>query len=185
MGISRDEDGNVPTVWQFAQMSMQPHNEHLRMAAARFASETSMTVQALGVVQDSNPASAEAIFAAKEDLVIEATSTMATFGAGMVRVGQTAVMLRDGLSDPPAESRMLQAKWANPATPSVVSAADAAVKFVAAVPDLAETTVILEQMGFSQSDITRILADRARLRGRSTLEAALAAASAVDDGNED
>ena len=181
--IGNDEDGNTPTVGQFAQMTMQPHTDHLRTIAARFASEASLPMSSLGIVQD-NPASAEAIFAAKEDLVIECQSAMRSFGASLSRAGQTAVMLRDGLSEPPREALALQAKWANPATPSVVSAADAAVKFVAAVPDLAESTVILEQMGFSQSDITRVLADRARRRGRSVIESALAAAGSVGDGVE-
>lgn len=182
-GISRDEDGNAPTVGQFPQMTMQPHTDHLRSIAARFASETSLPLSSLGIVQD-NPSSAEAIYAAKEDLVIEAKDTAAMFGGSLVRAARTAVMLRDGLTEPPADSKALQAKWANPATPSVVSAADAAVKFVAAVPDLAESTVILEQMGFSQPDITRIVADRRRARGASVLERALAASVTEPDGDE-
>src|SRR5690606_9676835 len=74
LAISRDEDGNMPQVGQFAQMSMQPHNEHLRSIAARFCAETSLPLSSIGIVQD-NPSSAEAIYAAKEDLVIEAHAT--------------------------------------------------------------------------------------------------------------
>lgn len=166
--LGKDEDGDTPSVGQFPQMSMQPHTEMLRSIAARFAGETSMPISSLGIVQD-NPASAEAIFAAKEDLVIEAQDASRAFGAALVRVAQDAVMLRDGLDSVPDELRQLQAKWGNPATPSVVSAADAVVKQVAAVPWLAESPLILERLGYTQAEIVRLLADKRRAQGMSLL----------------
>lgn len=159
--VGRDENNDLPTVGEFRQMTMQPHTDHLRSIASRFASEASLPLGALGVVQD-NPDSAEAIYAAKEDLVIEAGNAGNSYGAGLVRVGQNVVTLRDGLDSPPDEMRWLQANWRNPATPSVVSAADAAVKQVAAVPWLAESPLILKRMGFTQPEIVQLLADKKR-----------------------
>lgn len=173
--VSKDEDGDVPTVGEFRQMSMQPHTEMLRSIASRFAAETSLPLSSLGIVQD-NPASAEAIFAAKEDLVIEAQNAGKTFGAGLVRVGQNIVLLRDGLDRVPDELRRLQASWVNPATPSVVSAADAVVKQVAAVPWLAESPLILSRLGYTQAEIVQLLSDKRRGQGRAVLEALTAAA---------
>ena len=159
--VGRDEEGQVPTVGQFPQQSMQPHNDHLRMIASRFSGETSIPLGSLGVVQD-NPSSAEAIYAAKEDLVIEAQDAGTAFGARLKRIGQNVVMLRDGLAEVPSELRRLEANWQNPATPSVVSAADAVVKQVAAVPWLAESPLTLKRLGYTQPEIVQLLADKRR-----------------------
>lgn len=159
--IGRDENNDLPQIHEFKQMSFQPHNDHLRMIAARFASEASLPLGALGIVQE-NPDSAEAIYAAKEDLVIEAQNAGKSYGTRLTRVGQNIVMLRDGLDSPPDETRWLQANWQNPATPSVVSAADAVVKQVAAVPWLAESPLILKRMGYTQAEIVQLLADKKR-----------------------
>lgn len=177
--ISRDENGDIPTLGQFQQMSMQPHFEHLRTLAGLFAGETSVPLSSLGIVQD-NPSSAEAIYAAKEDLVIESTAATRVWGDGLRRAAVTAVMLRENLTEPPAELRALRAKWRNPATPSVVSAADATVKKVSALPWLADSEVILEDLGYDDATITRLLADKRRAAGPSRLDAFRAAATEVD-----
>ena len=174
LAISRDEDGEVPEVGQFAQQSMQPHMEQLRGWASLFAGETGVPVSSLGIVQD-NPSSAEAIYAAKEDLVIEASSANRVWGAALRRAASTAVMLRDGLTEPPQEMRTLQPKWRNPATPSVVSASDALVKQVSALPWLAESDVALEALGYDQATITRLRADKRRSESGPRLAALIEA----------
>jgi hypothetical protein len=177
LAITRDEEGEVPEVGQFAQQSMQPHMDQLRGWASLFAGETGVPVSSLGIVQD-NPSSAEAIYAAKEDLVIEANSANRVFGSALRRAATTGVMLRDGLSEPPEELRLVQAKWRNPATPSVVSASDALVKQVSAIPWIAESDVALESLGYDQATITRLRADKRRAEGRATAAALVAAARA-------
>lgn len=174
LAISRDEEGEVPEIGQFAQQSMQPHMDQLRGWASLFAGETGVPVSSLGIVQD-NPSSAEAIYAAKEDLVIEAGSANRVWGAALRRAATTAVMLRDGLSEPPAEMRAVQAKWRNPATPSVVSASDALVKQVSAIPWIADSDVALESLGYDQATITRLRADKRRSQGSANLAALVAA----------
>lgn len=184
LAISKDEDGDTPTVGQFAQQSMQPHMDQLKGWAALFAGETGLPLSSLGVVQD-NPASAEAIYAAKEDLVIEANAANRGWGASLRRAATTAVMLRDGLTEPPEELRALQAKWRNPATPSVVSASDALVKQVSAIPWLAESDVALEALGYDQATITRLVADKRRAQGRAMVAGLSAAAGAATAGVAD
>lgn len=176
LAISRDEEGEVPEVGQFAQQSMVPHMEQLRGWASLFAGETGLPVSSLGIVQD-NPASAEAIYAAKEDLVIEAAAANRSWGASLRRIATTAVMLRDGLTEPPAEMRQMQAKWRNPATPSVVSAADALVKQATVLPWLAESDVALEALGYDQATITRLRADKRRAESTGRLDALIGLAS--------
>lgn len=175
LAISRDEEGDLPTVGQFPQQSMQPHMEQLRGWASLFAGETNLPVSSLGIVQD-NPASAEAIYAAKEDLVMEAAAANRVYGSALRRAATTAVMLRDGLTEVPEEARLLQAKWRNPATPSVVSASDAMVKQVTAFPWMAESDVALEALGYDQATITRLLSDKRRAQASGRLDALVNAA---------
>ena len=181
VAISKDEDGDLPTLGQFPQMSMQPHFDHLRTLAALFAGETSLPLSSLGIVHD-NPSSAEAIYAAKEDLVIEASGFTRSLGSSLRRAGITSVMMRDGLTEPPAELRGLRVRWENPATPSVVSASDAMAKQVSAMPWLAESDVALEVLGYTEDQIIRLQADRRRLAGAGALASILDRVTSGDDG---
>ena len=127
----------------------------------------------LGCVQD-NPASAEAIYAAKEDLVIAATNANRTFKYSLNRLMQKTVMLRDGLSDIPSELLSVSNKFRNPAMPSVVSQSDAMVKQISAIPWLGDTEVALEELGYDDSQITRLLDAKRRVEGRGLVGALLA-----------
>ena len=69
--ISKDEDGDVPTLQQVQQASMQPHSDMLKTIAMLVASETNVPVNDLGITMD-NPASAEAMAAAERKLSREA-----------------------------------------------------------------------------------------------------------------
>lgn len=150
-----------PEVGQFPQMTMQPHSEQLRQWASLFAGETSIPVGSLGIVQD-NPSSAEAINQANADLVLDAGVATRSFGVGWVRAVQNALMVRDNRSDLPEEWRRIRAKWRNPATPSQAERADAMTKQIGVLPWLADSEVALEELGYDQTDIERILADKRR-----------------------
>jgi hypothetical protein len=172
--LTKDEDGDTPQVGQFAQATMQPHFEMLRLLATQFAGETGVPVASLGVISD-NPSSAEAIYAAKEDLIVEAQAANRVLGASLARVAQRAVMLRDGLTEPTVELRRLQTRWADPAFTSPVSAGDALVKLNAVFPWLGESEVALEMAGFTAPQITRLLSDKRRA-GSGDVLAAIAGA---------
>ncbi|WP_159844894.1 phage portal protein [Nocardia sp. CY41] len=161
LAIARDDEGNVPTVGTFPQMSMQPHIEHMRSVATRFAGETNLTVGSLGVVQD-NPSSAEAIYAAKEELITEAEAAGEVFGTAWCNAIRTGLMMREKRTEMPAEWAKLRAKLRDPATPSRSAAADAVMKTVSAFPWMAESQVALEQLGWDQTTIDRAMADKRR-----------------------
>ena len=168
-GISRDEEGDVPEVDWTPQASTQPFVEQLRELAAEFAGATSLPLSSLGVIQD-NPSSAEAIAAAKEDLVIKAQRSCRTWDSPIARVYQDAVMIRDGLAEAPEELRRVRTRWGDPAKPSVVSQADAVSKQIAAIPWIGESTVALEALGYSEGQIRRLLADKRRAEAGATLD---------------
>lgn len=178
LAIGADDEGNLPQVGQFPQMSMEPHLAHLRQIAQNFAAEQNLPVSSLGIVQD-NPASAEAIFAAKEELVVEAEGANRVFGSALVRSAQNAILLRDGLAEPTAEMFKLKAKFRDPATPSKSSAADAVVKQVGVLPWLADSDVTLEQLGYDDTTIDRLRDDRRRANVSSLVTRITTAAPAA------
>ena len=173
--ITRDENDNVPEVKQFPQMTMQPLMDQYRMYASQFSGETGLPVSSLGIVQD-NPPSAEALYAAEKDLIVKARASTRVLGAGLRQVARKAVMLRDRMDEASPELRGLQANWLNPAFTSPVTAADALVKLSTVFPWLGETEVALEYAGFTQPEVTRLLADKRRSQGRASLDALMNAA---------
>jgi hypothetical protein len=101
--VGRDENGDLPTFGQLSQGSMQPHTDYMRALAARFSGETNVPISTLGIIHD-QPASAEAIYAASEPLIIEcedyndsARETLRTL-ALMALAAEQGVPL-DGLDD--------------------------------------------------------------------------------------
>ena len=63
----------------------------------------------------------------------------------------------------------IEARFRNPAMPSVVSQSDAMVKQISALPWLAESDVALEELGYSEDQIIRLRSDRAKTQSRSML----------------
>lgn len=177
--LPKDEDGDKPDLQVIPQQSMEPFLAMKRALAAEFASATSLPISALGIVQD-NPSSAEAIYAAKEDLVVEAQNTTRSIGYGLNRIVQDAICLRDGIpvSEMDDEVRNLATRWRNPAMPSVVSQSDAVVKQISAIPELAQTDVALEELGYSAEQIVRIRSQIKRAQAGGVLDRLLAAAPA-------
>nr|DAR93560.1 MAG TPA: PORTAL PROTEIN [Caudoviricetes sp.]DAW01065.1 MAG TPA: PORTAL PROTEIN [Caudoviricetes sp.] len=173
--LPKDEDGDKPDLQVIPQQSMEPFLAMKRALAAEFASATSLPISALGIVQD-NPSSAEAIYAAKEDLVIEAQNTTRSIGYGLNRIVQDAICLRDGIpvTEMDDEVRNLATRWRNPAMPSVVSQSDAVVKQISAIPELAQTDVALEELGYSAEQIVRIRSQIKRAQAGGVLDRLLA-----------
>ena len=177
--LPKDEDGDKPDLQVIPQQNMEPFLAMKRALAAEFASATSLPISALGIVQD-NPSSAEAIYAAKEDLVVEAMNTTRSIGYGLNRIVQDAICLRDGVTvtEMDDEVRNLSTRWRNPAMPSVVSQSDAMVKQIGAIPELAQTDVALEELGYSAEQIVRIRSQIKRAQAGGVLDRLLASTPA-------
>lgn len=177
MAISRDEDGEVPQFGQLPQASMQPHVDYMRSLAARFSGETGIPISELGVVHD-NPASAEAIYAAKESLVIEAENLNMTNGAALRDIGLMALAASRNapLSSLTPAELTLQPRFRNPAMPSIVTQADAIVKAISAFDWMKYSDVALEEFGFAEDQIMRLRSDRIRYQSREMVAVARAQA---------
>lgn len=149
--VGRDEDGNIPQFGQLSQGSMQPHTDYMRSLAARFSGETNVPISTLGVIHD-QPASAEAIYAASEPLIIECEDFNDSARESLKTLALMAIAgeLDVPLEDIPADKADFTPNFRNPAMPSVVSQTDAMVKIASVVPGFAGTDVFFEQIGFAE-----------------------------------
>lgn len=101
---------------------MQPHIDYMRSLAARFSGETNVPLSELGMVTD-NPASAEAVYAAKESMIVDAQNLNADNGEALRDVALMALAVLNGTDFATERARGLaiQPKFRNPSMPSVVS----------------------------------------------------------------
>ena len=176
VGIGPDAD-RVPTIWQSPQLSMQPHIDYMRALACQFSGATNVPLSALGVVSD-NPSSAEAIYAAKEDLVIDAQNLNAQNGIALRNVALMALAVSRG-TDFAAQRDSgvtVNPRFRNPAMPSVVSQTAAIVQQVSAIPWLADTEVALEELGYSEEQIARLQEEKRANQGRELVDRMASAA---------
>lgn len=168
--VTKGEDGDAPDFGQLTQLSMQPHVDYMRSLAAQFSGATNVPLSALGVVSD-NPSSAEAIYAAKEDMVIDAQALNAENGRALVNVAMMALAIEQGsdFATVRGGEASIEARFRNPAMPSVVSQSDAMVKQISAMPWLAESDVALEELGYNEEQIQRLKGDRNKVQTLSII----------------
>ena len=166
------ETGEKPTFGQLAQGSIEPHVQMLRMLATQFSAATGLTVTDVGVVNDANPTSSDAILAQSQTLILTAEQLNTGNAGALYTIAQMAMAIAenvrpDELSD---EAKSIVAHFKNPAMPSVSVTADAAIKLASARQSFAQTDTFLEMVGFDQADIRRIKAQELRSRGLAVLE---------------
>ena len=171
VATSNPETGENPAFGQLAQGSLTPHIEKMRMTATQFAAATGLTVTDVGVVNDANPTSSDAILAQSQTLVLLAQQLNTGNGDALRTIACMAqAVARDcRLTDLTEEETGIMAHFKNPAMPSVAVTADAAIKIASARPEFAGTDTFLEMIGFDQADIRRIKAQEQRARGAQVL----------------
>lgn len=167
--VSKDDDGDSPTITQISQASMQPHSDMLRTVALLVAAETNLPVNDLGITLD-NPASAEAMAAAERKLSREADRQNVRFGAAIKQAVIQAVRLRDGLKDIPQELAAIRSIWAPTKEVSDAALADAFTKIASVIEGYSTSRVGLTRAGLKSEEIASLKADLARMQARSVLD---------------
>lgn len=159
---TRDENGEVPIVGQFAQASLEPHLSYMNHLASRFAAECKVPSEALGI-SNHTYTSSDAMAAASNNLVIEAESLNRTNGAALRNVMQMAMCVAQGktLAEMTQNEKTLQVGFKNPSMPSIAAQADAMVKIAGVAPEFAATPTFFEQVGFSEPVRRRLNAEMA------------------------
>lgn len=165
------DTGENPAFGQLAQGSLTPHVEKMRMTATQFAAATGLTITDVGVVNDANPTSSDAILAQSQTLVLMAQQLNTSNGDALRTIAcmAQAIARNVTLEELTDEERSIMAHFKNPAMPSVAVTADAAIKIASARQEFASTDVFLEMLGFDQADIRRIKAQEQRVRGQRVL----------------
>ena len=153
---TKDEDGDRPTVGQFAQQSMEPHLAQVRMYASLFSGETGLTLDDLGFATE-NPSSAEAIKASHESLRLAARKAKADFGVGFLNVGFLAASVRDDYEYERNALYMTKPVWApvfETDSSMLSSIGDGMVKVNQAIPGFFNTDNFETLTGISASGLT-------------------------------
>ena len=166
------ETGEKPTFGQLQQGTIEPHVQMMRLLATQFSAATGLTVTDVGVVNDANPTSSDAILAQSQTLVCLAEQLNASNAQSLITIARMAQAIASAktLDQLTEEELDVIPHFKNPAMPSVAATADAAVKIASARPEFAGTDTFLEMIGFSQADIRRIKAQEQRERGLQVLE---------------
>ncbi len=161
------ETGEKPSFGQLAQGTIEPHVQMMRTLATQFSAATGLSVTDVGVVNDANPTSSDAILAQTQTLVLLAEQLNAGNGDSLYQIAlmAQAIASKQPIDALPEESRDVIAHFKNPAMPSVAVTADAAIKLASARQSFAQTDTFLEMVGFDQADIRRIKAQEVRARG--------------------
>lgn len=167
-----DPDAKTPTVGQFAQATQTPHIEHMRELAAEMAAEANIPAGVLGVYHD-NPASDRAMHTAYMPLDEDAERAHTPIGWALEQVATLAVMIRDGLTEPPAALRGIRSRFQDPARPTRAAATDAVVKQVETGILPADSEVTLQQLGYDAATIRQIQEDRRRSRVNQLISGAI------------
>ena len=165
------DTGEKPTFGQLTQGSLAPHVEKLRMIATQFSAATGLTVADVGVVNDANPTSSDAILAQSQTLVAMAEQLNVGNGDALRTIALMAVAIANDttvekLDD---DQKAVVPHFKNPSMPSVAVTADAAIKIAASREGFAGTDTFLEMIGFDQADIRRIKAQERLDRSLQTL----------------
>ena len=165
------DTGENLTVGQLPQGSLEPHIAMIRTLATQFSAATGLSSTDVGIVNDANPASSDAILAQTQTLVLTAEQLNAGNGDALTVIAQMAQAIARGVSldELTDEERAVIPHFKNPAMPSVAATADAAVKIAGVRPSFAETDTFLEMIGFSQADVRRIKGQETRVRGLDLL----------------
>ena len=184
--LEPNENGDIPSVGQFSQMTMSPHLEMYRQLAQNLCAATNLPQSAIGIFAE-NPSSAEAMQASEAALADEAEYQWRIFAAPLRRTLQNIIMVRDKLDEPPQESWKTSVKWTPARYSSPSSAADFAVKMVSAFPSLQESQTLMRRAGLTEDDLADINAEIRKKNAVSLLDRALAATNnenPVDENDE-
>ena len=165
------ETGEKPSFGQLSQGNIEPHVQMLRMLSTQYSAATGLTVTDVGVVNDANPTSSDAILAQSQTLILLAEQLNKANGDSLYRIGRMALAIELGTTPDDLTDDMTEiiAHFKNPAMPSIAATTDAALKIATARQGFAQTDIFLEMIGFDQADIRRIRAQEQRAKGESIL----------------
>lgn len=166
----------TPELKHIPQMTMQPFLEQFRLIASAVSGETSIPMSYLGVLQDSNPSSAEAISASEVDLVRVAKETMASMSAARrsVVLDVLTVLYGDLPDAALRDLRGVTPRWTDPRIRSITEQSQFVQLQVAAGNLQPGVESTLRLLPMSEDEVAASVLDNQRAAGSSVLDRLLA-----------
>lgn len=163
--------GTQPNYVQLQPPGMNDHITYMRQLAAQFSGETRLPLSSLGVVSD-NPSSAEAIYAAKEGLIIEAENMNRNNSRAIKNVARMMMAVAKGVpfDELPDNLARVRPHWVRPDREAQPTRIDSVVKLASAIDGFGNTKEALRMSGFDEGEVERIMSEMGRDRGLSILD---------------
>ena len=138
--------------------SMEPLNVHWRLLCGRMSAATGIHVSQFGQVHD-NPASSDAIYAENEPLILKVKDWNEAVSDVLVDVATAMIATERGTTFEAVEASgvPVEARFRNPAMPTLAQQTDSSVKIASVVPGFAQTDTFWEMNGFGKEERERIM----------------------------
>lgn len=146
--ITKDEDGDAPTVGQLAQMDITQFTDAKKDKARDFCAETGLTLRNLGY-ETGNPTSADSLEAMSDDLILEAQACQAEMGEQIKQIAITLYMAVNGTNVVPDALKSMLPAWKPIFKVNIGEAGDAMFKLFSAMPELVGTVEGYQMLGIS------------------------------------
>lgn len=160
--ITKDEDGDAPTIGQLTQMSIDQFETAKKDKARDFCAETSLTLRNLGY-ETSNPTSAESLAAMSDDLVAIATNSQYELGDQIKQLAITLRLALDGNNTIPDGLTDITPAWKPifPIDPGPVG--DSLFKLLSVMPELGGSLASYQMLGIGLREAEELQKKRAAL----------------------
>ena len=161
LALTRDTNGDVPQVGQFAAGDAGNFIQVFENDAQRFSGATNVPLGQLGVLSNTYTSS-QALDAANDPLVLEVEAINARMRESMEEVARLVMALDRDVGYDALDDREMGviAQYMDPAQPTISATADAWTKIGAADKSIVGTRVWYEGLGLSKATIDRIMAAR-------------------------
>lgn len=186
LGLERDENGELPELFQFQAYDPSVFTKILDWYASAVGGIVAATPHDMGLYTQGNPASAEAGLVADDRRNRRTVRMQRQFTGPLIDVAKIAIRFDNG-GKLPSEYERLSLDWSPVAMHAPALEADAISKQIAAgaVPPTSDVT--LERLGYSAVDRRRLEQDRKRQDGREAAKriAGLIPGEEPNGGNAD
>ena len=168
--IDMTNEGTVPQFGQLPQPSMQPMSDHWRLLCGRMSAATGIHVSQFGMVHD-QPASSDAIYAENEPLILKVKDWNEDVSDTLTDVAIACLATEEGATFDEIEERgiSIEARFRNPAMPTLAQQTDSSVKIASVVDGFANTETFWEMNGFGKEERDRIMRELRRERARDAI----------------
>lgn len=152
--FSRSEDDEIsPEIIQLPQTSMAPHIDVMKNLASRMSAESCLPLSSLGIIHE-QPASAEALKAALDDLCKKADKLNTCNSRALKNIAKMALAIKKNVSVDKLDDKekSVVVSFTDPFKPSIAQMTDAMLKQASVTPWLTEMELYWKNLGYSEDE---------------------------------